>query len=101
MNERRQYLKEQIEFTANVVNHTAQAKGLLEEANCGEDVKRALRLLPQDIWKRIISEMLKFMRYDMTRKELAAVLERQIKLRKRALHRYVKLYDKEFGDDET
>lgn len=101
MEKRRQYLKAKIEETTNAILHTMKAQELLMSACCREHISTAIAIIPEKVFAKIINVILQFNRHDITRTELNEELERQIKLRKRALHRYVKLYQEEFGNDET
>ena len=101
MEKRRQYLKDKVESVTNVILHTMKAIDMLKDSNCKEHITEAIAAIPNEIFGKIINTILKFNRHDITRAELIKVLEKQIELRKRALHRYLKLYKEEFGNDET
>lgn len=67
------------------------AIGLLEEAQCAEDVRTALRLIPNQVFSKIFNEIRSFSLHDITRADLLKVLKKQLSLRKRSMKRYLNM----------
>lgn len=65
----------------------------LEEAKCRADITRVLGLIPNKVSGKISREYCAFCVNDMTRTEFIKVLKHQLKLRKRAVARYIKITD--------
>lgn len=63
----------------------------LKEARCRADVTESLRLIPSKVFYNIQMEYRAFCLNDMTRAEFIQVLNHQLKLRKRAVARYIKI----------
>lgn len=67
----------------------------LENACDGEGIRKAITLIPNRVLIKVYREIRNFCLHDITRTELVSVLQKQLKLRKRSMYRYLNMEKKE------